>query len=100
MQDRSGIREGEGFLEEEMPELSLRGHTDVIKADRKGSAGGENCTAKAQSKERMCVHRPGAAEGHNPEKLGLILRTLGAQGLEQDKVKVRFNFRLIMLAVE
>lgn len=41
-----------------------------------------------------------AAEGHNPEKLGLILRTLGAQGLEQDKVKVRFNFRLIMLAVE
>ena len=41
-----------------------------------------------------------AAESHNPEKLGLILRTLGAQGLEQDNVKVRFNFRLIMLAAE
>lgn len=41
-----------------------------------------------------------AAESHNPEKLGLILRTLGAQRLEQDNVKVRFNFRLIMLAAE
>lgn len=41
-----------------------------------------------------------AAEGQGPEELGLILRTVGAQGLEQAKVKVRFNFRLIMLAAE
>lgn len=104
VQDRSGIREGEGFLEEDMPELSLRGHTDIIKADRKGSAGGGNCMAKAQRKERMCVcwmvHRPGGCRGQNPEELGLILSTVGAQGLEQNKVKVRFNFRLIMLAAE
>ena len=66
VQDRSGIREGEGFLEEEMPELRLRGHTDVIKADRKGSAGGENCMAKAQRKERMCVHRPGGCRESQP----------------------------------
>ena len=67
MQDRSGIREGEGFLEEEMPELSLRGHTDVIKADRKESAGGGNSMAKAQRNEIMCVcwmgHRPGGCRG-------------------------------------
>ena len=67
MQDRSGIREGEGFVEEEMPELSLRGHTDVIKADRKESAGGGNSMAKAQRKEIMCVcwivHRPGGCRG-------------------------------------
>lgn len=60
--------------------------------------------AKAQRKERMCVcwmvHQRGGCRGQNPGELGLILSTVGAQGLEQNKVKVRFNFRPIMLAAE
>lgn len=49
MQDGSEVREG--FLEEEMSELSPNGHAEVNKAGRKESVGRGNCLCKG-SEER------------------------------------------------
>lgn len=53
VQDGSGVREG--FLEGRMPELSPKGHSEVVKADRKGRAGRGNCLCKGlEERKNVC----------------------------------------------